>query len=174
MKIVHSSSTEPTLKPQPTSWVKPNISFEQVMKTLKIRQAMRKPPGIYWSTGGLWWTHDPADLIHDAPFMKPPEEKKAFYEQAVKAKKKIVTDPAGHTLDGTTDWLSWMKQPITHPDQHGPHGIVAFMAAHAQNHAIFQEGFPRVYTSWLDFNEMLDKMTPEELELFKESAPLVL
>lgn len=163
-EVIAEGTPEPAPTP-PVTWVKPILSYTKLMSILKMRAGLRKVNQIYFSSDGIWWTHDKADLITDSLLMKMPPDKRELYQNAVKRGEKIVTDPEGHTLNGTTDWIAWMKQPIDYPDHHD---IATFMAGHAQNHRIFNDGaYPKVFKGWSEFKALMEQqLTAEDIIKF--------
>lgn len=92
-----------------------NITLQDVLDA--------KPEKIWFSSGTLWWTHDPDHIKHVANYL----------ERTHKINEDYYMDPSGAPLHESTKPKEFIKDAKANPDRYGEMGIRAFMATHHAN-----------------------------------------
>jgi hypothetical protein len=95
------------------------------------------PKMIYYGAVTCWWTHDPSHLV-------------------VHPQSGLPCDPRGSVLLQTPHVDSFLETASQNPSYYGKHGINAFLAAHHEN-TIDLLGYPWSFTSWDDYNKLLEQ-----------------
>jgi hypothetical protein len=118
-----------------------------------VREA--SPERIYYGAQTCWWTHDPAHLCKEPSTGLP-------------------CDPRGGMLLQTDDVEGFLKAAESNPTNYGKHGIVAFMAAHHLNTTVGPSDVRSTcFTSWDDYNRILDDHVVDVSEALNQSPSLL-